>query len=163
MENVISKIKSYPNNQAILIEMLSFSRKTKWLSKQPLTISSIEWKPLEASGMTSLGNACIQLSKRLNKFINNQDVIILLISDGLPTDDFDEGLEKLNKTFDDYTSRRYAIALKGADIIILNKFTQDPNKVFNPDSLENLFGLLISNIIDTPRATQIGVPDDEWF
>lgn len=120
LENVISELNLHSDKLNMYINVLSFARKSKWMFKQPVNIQEFSWNILNASGMTSLGNACKQLARNIDKHVNQEEVSIILLSDGLPTDDFDEGLENLEICLSNKNASRYAIALEGADIITLN-------------------------------------------
>ena len=165
MENVVSELKLHSNSIDIFVNVLSFSRKSKWMFKQPTKVDEFIWNPLFASGMTSLGNACKQLTKNIEKNVAEEEVTIVLLSDGLPTDDFDEGLDKLETCLHNKKANRYAIALEGADIVTLNKFTDNPDNVFQLDSLDNLLELILSTI-NIPKTayhlTNNEDADDEW-
>lgn len=143
MKNVISELKSHSDKFDMYINVLSFARKSKWMFKRPVNIQEFSWNILNASGMTSLGNACKELAGNINKHVIQEEVSIILLSDGLPTDDFDEGLEKLDYCLSNKNARRYAIALEGADIITLNKFTGNADNVFQLESLDNLMELIL--------------------
>lgn len=165
MENIISELKLYSDNEGVYINVLSFARKAKWMYKQACRIKDFEWDILTASGMTSLGNACKLLAKNIEKNAGNDEIKILLISDGLPTDDFEDGIEKLNTVLTNYNSNRYAIALEGADIITLNRFTNNFNNVFQLESLDNLMELILSTIKISKisyHQTKINYENDEW-
>ena len=165
MENVVSELKLHSNDIDIFVNVLSFSRKSKWMFKQPTQIDEFVWNPLVASGMTSLGNACKQLAKNIEKHVVQDEVTIVLLSDGLPTDDFDEGLDKLADCLYKKKANRYAIALEGADIVTLNKFTDNPDNVFQLDSVDNLLEIILSTI-NIPKTmcyqTNNDDADDEW-
>jgi uncharacterized protein YegL len=132
---------------------------------RPIKIDNFVWDRLYASGMTSLGNACKQLATDIEKYVQQEDLTLLLLSDGLPTDDYDEGLETLNKCLSNKNVNRYAIALDGSDIVTLNKFTNNPDNVFQLESLDNLLELILS-VITMPRNihnNRINNDiDDEW-
>jgi uncharacterized protein YegL len=154
MDNVISELKFHSSNLDMYINVLSFARKTKWMYKQPVKVDDFIWNILTASGMTSLGNACKQLAKNIDKHVNDEAVSVILLSDGCPTDDFDEGLEKLESCLSQKNSTRYAIALEGADMLTLNKFTGNEDNVFAVESLDNLMGLILS-VINTENKQQL--------
>lgn len=164
LENVISELNLHSDKLNMYINVLSFARKSKWMFKQPVNIQEFSWNILNASGMTSLGNACKQLARNIDKHVNQEEVSIILLSDGLPTDDFDDGLEKLENCLSNKNAHRYAIALEGADIITLNKFTSNADNVFQLESLDNLMELILSAInISGINQTQINIgDDDEW-
>lgn len=146
-ENVISELKLHYDKLDILINVLSFARKSKWMFKQPVNIQEFSWNRLTASGMTSLGNACKQLAKDIEQHVNQEEVSIVLLSDGLPTDDFDDGLERLDNCLSNKKASRYAIALEGADIIALNKFSGNADNVFQLESLDNIMELICKHPI----------------
>ena len=165
MENVISELKLHSQDIDMFVNVISFARKSKWMFKQPTKIDDLIWLPLSASGMTSLGNACKQLTKNIEQHVNQDEITIVLLSDGLPTDDFEEGFDKLNDCLYNKKANRYAIALEGADIATLNKFTNNQNTVFQLESLENLLELILSTIyITTTKSHQTANDDidDEW-
>lgn len=165
MENIISELKLYSDNENININVLSFARKAKWMYKQACSIKEFKWNILTASGMTSLGNACKLLAKNIEKNANNEEIKILLISDGLPTDDFDEGLKKLNDSVDNKNTIRYAIALEGADIKTLTIFTENADNVFKLEDLDNLMEVILStlNLDDFNQIRRNdSIDDDEW-
>lgn len=165
MENIISELKLHSNKTDIFVNVLSFARKSKWMFEFPIKIEDFAWETLSASGMTSLGDACNQLAEHIDNNVNDDEIKILLISDGLPTDDYDEGLEKLNNSLSDKNAKRFAIALEGADIITLNKFTEIPDNVFKLESLDNLMNLILSTINISEvnhQMTYNNYDNDEW-
>lgn len=165
MENIISELKSHSYHDNLFINVLSFARKSKWMYEQHVEICDFIWNTLSASGMTSLGDACKELANILNKHANQDEVTIVLLSDGLPTDDFEDGIKKLNNCLSGKNAKRYAIALEGADITTLNIFTQNQDNVFEIESLDNLMQLILSTINlykeDYRNKSNDGI-DDEW-
>lgn len=164
MENVVSELKLHSDNDSINISVLSFARKAKWMYKQGCCIRDFKWTTLTASGMTSLGNACKLLAKNIEKNAGNEEIKILLISDGLPTDDFEDGIEKLNNILANLDSDRFAIALEGADIPTLTTFTGKKDNVFQLESLDDLMELMLSTLNITGQTTICtdNKIDDEW-
>lgn len=162
MDNVISELKFHSSNMDMSINVLSFARKTKWMYKQPVKLDEFTWNILTASGMTSLGNACKQLAKNIDKHVIDEDVSVILLSDGYPTDDFDEGMEKLESCLSKKKSTRYAIALEGADKLTLHKFTGNENNVFEVESLDNLMGLILSVIKTENEQQRIATFSDSY-
>ena len=164
MENITSELKLYSDNESVYINVLSFARKAKWMYKEACSIKDFEWNVLTASGMTSLGSACKMLAKHIEKNAGNDEIKILLISDGLPTDDFEDGIEKLNAVLVNYNSSRYAIALEGADIPTLTTFTGIKDNVFLLESLDDLMELMLSklNIVNQTKVCVDNTIDDWW-
>ena len=59
MENIIIDLQEKAfNGKNIDIVVLSFARDVTWMHDKPINILDFNWKPLTASGMTSLGKAC---------------------------------------------------------------------------------------------------------
>ena len=164
MENIISELKLYSENESVNINVLSFARKAKWMYKQACSIKDFQWNILTASGMTSLGNACKLLAKNIEKNAGNDEIKILLISDGLPTDDFEDGINKLNAVLASIKSHRFAIALEGADIPTLTTFTGIKDNVFQLESLDDLMEIMLSTLHITCKTTMStdSAIDDEW-
>ena len=71
IENIISELNLYSDNESVNINVLSFARKAKWMYKQACSIKDFQWNILTASGMTSLGNACKLLAKNIEKIAGN--------------------------------------------------------------------------------------------
>lgn len=164
MENVVSELKLHSDNESININVLSFARKAKWMYKQACYIKDFEWTILTASGMTSLGNACKLLAKNIEKNAGTEEIKIILISDGLPTDDFEDGIEKLNSILANLDSDKFAIALEGADFPTLTTFTGKKDNVFQLESLDDLMEIMLSTLHITSKtiiATDNAI-DDEW-
>lgn len=162
MDNVISELKSHADVLDMSVNALSFARKTKWMYKQPTKLNDFNWEWLSASGMTSLGNACKQLAKNIDKHVGDDEVKIILLSDGCPTDDFEEGLAKLDTCLSERESSRFAIALNGADIPTLNLFTGNPDNVFELESLNNLMERILSVVKTSQKINYRNVSTDAY-
>ena len=59
MENIIVDLQEKASNgNTIKLSVLSFAKNVRWMYETPINILNFNWKPLTASGMTSLGKAC---------------------------------------------------------------------------------------------------------
>ena len=85
----------------INVAALEFSTSTRWLYDTPKGAKEFIWQKVQASGMTSLGEACNELNKKLSRnggFMPTSTgsgyyaPAIILLSDGVPTDNFAAGL-----------------------------------------------------------------------
>lgn len=156
------------NKTEIEMSVLSFGREITWMYDSPKSILDFTWKELHAGGMTPLGNACIELTKYLNENSDiNKDNIILLLSDGCPTDDYEEGIDILNKNVIFNSSKRFAIALgDDADLKSLLCFTGSKENIYEISNLNDLFDIL--NNISTKELnkknnkTRVNNAEDEW-
>lgn len=148
-----------------------FSRDVRWLNETMVPIDEFEWEEPYCTGMTSLGAACLSLSDFFRKNLYLVHPKIVLISDGCPTDDYEEGLRDLseNNIFKD--SDRYAIGIgEEADIEALTKFTDDRHNVVTVMNLDDLLDNLTKAVIPiseehtekTNKLDSVGSSDDEW-
>jgi uncharacterized protein YegL len=91
----------------IKLAVLDFAMGTEWVTPFPQELGSFRWQDLEAGGCTDMGEACRELNDKLSTSqflqdkVGNYAPVIILLSDGEPTDDFDGGLAALrqNKWF----------------------------------------------------------------
>ncbi len=83
------------------IACLKFSSGCEWMYPTPVAAESFSWQELQADGVTDLGAACEELSNKLsrNEFLTAPSgsvaPVLFLMSDGEPTDNYKNGLEKL--------------------------------------------------------------------
>ena len=150
------------------VSVLLYSKTVRWMYERPIDISEFEWKNVEANGMTAMGEACMALAKRFTEDEASNDVsIIIIISDGYPTDDFDEGINALNETPSFLSSNRFAIAVDDADEVALQRFTSNSDRVFKLKDINNLTGVISNIISETIPQNRHTVSlekesDDEW-
>lgn len=169
MENIIIDLQEKAfNGNEINIAVLSFAREVTWMYKEPINILDFNWKPLTASGMTSLGKACCELANIISTYSDsNETIAIVLLSDGCPTDDYDEGIRKLHKLQVFKDANKFAIALgDNADLQSLTKFVDNPDNIFIENKADTLIDTLSSIMekitIHAPTSTPLDNFDDEW-
>jgi uncharacterized protein YegL len=114
-----------PNAQ-VLVRAVSFGSGAQWHISQPTPVSDFKWADLSASGETDMGKALLAVSDQL-KIPPMTDralpPVLVLISDGQPTDDFESGLRALLEQPWGKKAVRIAIAIgKDADADVLQKF-----------------------------------------
>ena len=107
------------------------------------------WNDLHPSGLTDLGAACVELDKKLsrNEFLESQTgayaPVILLFSDGGPTDNWEKGLEQLKKNNWFKHAIKIAIAIgEDADKTVLATFTGTPESVIAVNDKHTLKALI---------------------
>lgn len=84
----------------IRVAIMQFSSGCSWItpSSGPIGIGDVIWNDLHVNGLTDLGAACVELDKKLsrNEFLESQTgayaPVILLFSDGGPTDNWEKGV-----------------------------------------------------------------------
>lgn len=88
-----------PNAQ-IRVRAIQFATGARWHIEEPQTLDEIEWEDLKASGLTDMGAAFDLLSEALdvkNMAERALPPVLVLISDGVPTDDYEPSLTKFLK------------------------------------------------------------------
>ena len=171
MSNLIISLQEVAFNGCDLsVSVLSFARQCRWMQEKPLAILDFDWGELRANGMTSLGAACIELNSWLSKYGSVEEPAnIILLSDGCPTDDFDEGMSVLNNNTVFTNAHKYSIAIgDDASVPTLLQFTADENSIYKVDTVSSLIDRLTSIItaITTKqsfvRAVKSTDDEDEW-
>lgn len=170
MENIIIDLQEKAfNGNEINIAVLSFAREVTWMYKEPINILDFNWKPLTASGMTSLGKACCELAKSIKTHLTlkKEAIVIVLLSDGCPTDDYDEGLNELHKLQVFCNADKFAIALgNNADLQSLARFVDNQDNIYIENNADKLMDVLSSIMENITHQTSTYMPldefDDEW-
>ena len=133
MRELIPDLKNISDSNAdalIKIAVIDFASGTEWVTPIPQDLDTFRWEDLEAGGVTDLGEACRELNAKLSRDAFLQDKVgnfapvIILLSDGEPTDDFKGGFAELkqNKWFD--AAIKVALAVgNDADFDTLADFT----------------------------------------
>ena len=135
----------------IRVAIMQFSSGCSWItpSSGPIGIGDVIWNDLHANGLTDLGAACTELDKKLsrNEFLESQTgayaPVILLFSDGGPTDNWEKGLEQLKKNNWFKHAIKIAIAIaEDADKTVLATFTGTPESVIAVNDKHTLKALI---------------------
>ena len=121
---------------AIKIATLQFATDVQWLYPQPIDSGDFRWNDLQVGGLTSLGAALNELNTKLSKSQFLQEAagsfapVIILLSDGGPTDDYKRGLEGIKKNNWFKHAIKIAIAIgNDADKNVLTDFTGNSEAV----------------------------------
>jgi uncharacterized protein YegL len=118
-----------PNAQ-VLVRALKFSDGAQWHVSQPTDIHSFKWDDLSADGLTDMGKGLSMVAEALkveNMPGRGLPPVLVLLSDGQPTDDFASGLEALMDQPWGKKAVRIAIAIgEDADNDVLQKFIGNP-------------------------------------
>lgn len=133
---------SHGNDDAeIKVAMMQFSSGCSWLTPQgPILFSEWKWERLMTGGITDLGVAFLELNRKLSKdeFLESQTgayaPVILLLSDGYPTDNWKLGLKTLQEN--NWYKHAIKIAINidsAADIDVLSAFTGSQNAILEAD------------------------------
>jgi len=85
-------------NAEVLVRAVKFSTGAQWHEAQPTNVERFEWTDLGIEGQTDMGRAMVLLADALKTPPMPERAlppVLVLISDGAPTDDFDSGLRTL--------------------------------------------------------------------
>lgn len=141
----MQKVASENPNAQVLVRAIKFASGAQWHISQPTAVDDFKWVDVKADGVTDLGKALSMVADQL-KIPPMTDralpPVLVLISDGQPTDSFEKGLKKLMKQPWGKKAVRIAIAIgKDADYGVLQKFIGHneikPLQANNPESLVN--------------------------
>lgn len=142
---MLNEISAENPDAEIKVAALEFSSSTNWLYSEPKIASEFIWQDVRASGLTSLGAACIELSTKLSRGEFMQAAsgsfapAIILLSDGGPTDDFESGLKRLKDNNWFKAAIKIAIAIgDDADKDVLKQFTGNAEAVFTVHNIDAL-------------------------
>lgn len=131
-----------PNAQ-VLVRALKFSNGAQWVIAQPTPVANFKWIDLATDSVTDMGKALTLVADQL-KIPPMTDralpPVLVLISDGQPTDDFNAGLKALLDQPWGKRAVRIAIGIGGdADQHVLQKFIGNPElrvlTAHNPEQL----------------------------
>lgn len=114
----------------VRIRVIRFSDTPEWHVGEAAPVADFSWSDLTAGGETRLGTALTLLASTLTPDAmpgRQLSPVIVLVSDGQPTDDFESGLAALMASPYGAKSVRIAIAIgSDADIDVLNAFIAHP-------------------------------------
>jgi uncharacterized protein YegL len=174
-----------PNAQ-VLVRAIQFASGAQWHISQPTPVDDFKWSDLSAQGETSMGKALSMVADQL-KIPPMTDralpPVLVLVSDGQPTDDFNEGLRDLMEQPWGKKAVRIAISIgTDADDEVLQKFIGHaelkPLQANNPEALVKYIKWVSTAVLksasapasqasaaDTPSTLNVPVPtptaDDE--
>lgn len=132
MREVLPDIQDISDNNAdasIKLAVMSFSSGTNWETPQPVELGSYKWNDLVAGGVTDMGEAFKELNSKLDRNAFLQDTmgvkapVIIMISDGEPTDDYKAGLKALQQNKWYKRSIKIALGVDDANMDVMSDFT----------------------------------------
>ena len=149
---MLEDISSSNPDAEIKVAALEFSNGTKWLYNEPKSVEDFKWIDVQAGGLTSLGEACLELNSKLSRSgymksaSGSYAPAIILLSDGGPTDNFEGGLQTIQGNNWFKNAIRIAIAIgDDADLDVLARFTGNSEaviKVQNIDALKQIIRIV---------------------
>ena len=149
---MLEDISSSNPDAEIKVAAMEFSNGTKWLYNEPKSVEDFKWIDVQAGGLTSLGEAGLELNSKLSRSgymksaSGSYAPAIILLSDGGPTDNFDGGLQTIQGNNWFKNAIRIAIAIgDDADLDVLARFTGNSEaviKVQNIDALKQIIRIV---------------------
>lgn len=130
-------------NAQVLVRAVSFSTGAQWCIAQPTPVDDFKWTDLRADGVTDMGKALSLVAEQLRippMTDRALPPVLVLVSDGQPTDNFNQGLSELMALPWGKRAVRMAIAIgHDADSDVLQKFVGNPEiKVMHANNSETL-------------------------
>jgi uncharacterized protein YegL len=169
MRDTIKEIRGVGGSDSLVeVAIMSFSTGYNWMYPAPVSIEDFEWKDMVADGWTNLGMACLELDSKMsrNGFLRKPSLsyapVVILLSDGGPTDKYEKAIYQLNsnKWFRSALKIAFAIGEK-ANVEKLSLFTGDPNTVIRTGNEESFTKLLkFVTIKSSEIATKSGTISD---
>jgi len=111
------------------VRVMAFGTGARWLTSAAVPLASFSWSDVGVDGLTDMGAAMQALAADLaagNMPDRALPPVIVLVSDGQPTDDFAGGLRALMDEPWGSKAVRVAVAIGDADHDVLRRFVGDP-------------------------------------
>ena len=182
----MQKVADENPNAQVLVRAIQFSSGAQWHISQPTPVDDFKWTDLSAQGETDMGKALSMVADQL-KIPPMTDralpPVLVLVSDGQPTDDFNKGLRELMEQPWGKKAVRIAISIGAdADDEVLQKFIGHselkPLQANNPEALVKYIKWVSTAVLksasapasqaaaaDAPSAVNVPIPtptaDDE--
>lgn len=149
----------------VFLRVLRVGSSVEWQQPHAVAIEDYEWSELEAEGETSIGAALSEIGDFLGpeKLPGRQlPPIVVLISDGQPTDDFASGLEALLRSPYGKKAVRIGIAIgSDADLDALRDFIGTsgiaPLQAHNAEELVSRIAWATTTPVKTVSTPCVGV------
>jgi len=144
-------------NAQVLVRAVRFDNRAAWHIEEPTPVSQVRWQPLrcEERALTHMGAALRLMASVLTTDRMERRALrpaLVLITDGIATDDFDTGLAELLATPGGAAAIRIAVAI-GLDARPeqLSKFSDATVPVLHASAAEEIPDLLMAVSIAVSR------------
>jgi uncharacterized protein YegL len=147
----------------LLVRVITFSTGAQWHVRIPTPIEQFEWSDVTADGVTDLGAALRMVARELQTPPMQERAmqpVLALVSDGLPTDDWRNGLNAVDSTPWGKKTIRVAVSIgDDADTAMLKEFLANPEleplHASNPTQLARAIrwaSTIAVKVASTPRT-----------
>jgi uncharacterized protein YegL len=117
-------------NAEVLVRAITFASEVRWHILNPTPVSDFKWTDLTGDGLTKMGTALSMVADQMKIPPMSERAlppVLVLVSDGQPTDDIAKGLKDLLDQPWGRKAVRLAIAIgRDADLDVLQKFIANP-------------------------------------
>ena len=154
-------------NASVMIRALKFSDGAQWHIPNATPVDQFNWVDLTAGGTTAMGQALQMVAAELRSFPSDTKrlpPVLVLLTDGQPTDEFKKGLDDLMSTPWGKKAVRIAIAIgKDADIDVLEQYTGNRELVLEAKNPQLLIQFIkwastVVKTVSAPRANDDDAP-----
>lgn len=154
-------------NAEVLVRAVKFSNGAKWHIAEATPVDDFKWQDLQVDGMTDMGAAFRLVADQLKMPPMTErglPPVLVLISDGQPTDDFESGLKELMALPWGKKAVRIGIAIgDDADIDVLQQFIGNkelqPLQAQNAEQLVNYIRWVSTAVLQAASAPPSQVTD----
>ncbi|MCL2840896.1 MAG: VWA domain-containing protein [Defluviitaleaceae bacterium] len=149
-------------NASIMVRAVKFSDGAAWHMPTATPIDSFNWADLTAGGVTAMGMALELVASELKQFPTDTKrlpPVLVLLTDGQPTDDFKSGLDALMATPWGKKAVRIAIAIgKDVDLSVLEQFAGNKELVLEAKNPQLLVKFIkwASTVVKNVSAPSLG-------
>jgi uncharacterized protein YegL len=155
-------------NADLLVRAVAFSDGARWHVTDPTPVADFRWSDLEADGVTEMGAALSLVAEQLEIPPMSERAlppVLLLLSDGQPTDDFQKGLDRLMALPWGKRAVRLAVAIGDADLDVLQRFIGrneiTPLVARNPEALTRYIQWATTEVVKEASAPASAGTDTE--
>jgi uncharacterized protein YegL len=165
MEDVIPELRESQANNVFAdmqMQVIDFSTGAQWANVDSQPVADFTWAPRVASGVTDLGAGIELLIEALKPDKMGRRCmppVVILLTDGAPTDDWEKALTKLNSSGWGKRGRttRIGIAIgQDADKETLTKFTGNMETVFEANNATQLTALIKWASVEVSKQASMG-------
>jgi len=149
-------------NASIMVRAVKFADGASWHTPTATIIDDFNWTDLTPGGVTAMGMAFELVAGELKQFPTDTKrlpPVLVLITDGQPTDDYRRGLDELMSTPWGKKAVRIAIAIgKDTDLNVLEQFTGNKELVLEANNPQQLLKFIkwASTVVKNVSAPAIG-------
>jgi uncharacterized protein YegL len=148
-------------NAEVLVRVLAFSSGAYWTVPNATPVDRFDWTDLDADGETQMGKALEMVADEMRALRGQRLLppVLILVTDGRPTDDFAGGLRRLLEDPIGKRAVRIAIAIgDDCDKATLQKFINNPEiKPLQAETPEDLVNYIKwASLVVTQSVSQVG-------